>query len=138
MPPLSITASQVVPSATAKVGLYTAGAAITAGQAVYVTTGRTVGLADCDAGSGAQNCIGIAINSAPGVGQPVSVLESGVITLGAAAGPVNGVPYFLAPSAGGICILGEVLTGDIVVYIGVGIGSNQVAVRIHVTAATVQ
>jgi hypothetical protein len=134
---LSITPSQVVPSASAKVGLYTAGATITAGQTVYITSGRTVGLADCDAGSGAQNCIGIAVNGASS-GQPVSVLENGVITLGAAAAPANGVPYFLSPTAGAISPLAEILTGDILVYLGVGIGNNQVAVRIHVTAATVQ
>lgn len=134
---LTITATQVVPSASAKVGIYTAGAAITAGQTVYITTGRTVGLADCDAGSGAQNCIGIAVNGAA-TGQPVSVLESGVITLGAGAAPANGVPYFLSPTAGSISPLAELLTGDRLVYLGAGIGSNQVSIHIHVTAATVQ
>lgn len=139
MPPLTITAAQVLPGTGAIIVRYTAGVAqtITAGQAVYDQGSFVAGLADCDAGSGAHACVGIALNAAS-PGQPVNILQRGPITLGAGAAPVNGTPYFLSPIAGGIAPLADILTGDRLVYLGCGIGTNQVNIQIHLTAATVQ
>jgi hypothetical protein len=139
MAALTITSTQVLPGATAAIARYTVatGATITAGQAVYVVSGRLVNLADCDGADPlAKMCRGIALNSAA-AGQPVSVLERGDITLGAGAAPVNGTPYFLSPTPGGISPLADMLTGDAVIYLGMGIGNNTIAVHIHITAAQV-
>ena len=137
---LTITATQVLPGAGATIVRYiaAAGVTITAGQTIYDTTGsRVAGLADADASAASSLCVGIALNGAS-PGQPVDVLTDGIITLGAGAAPVNGIPYFVSPTAGTIAVLAEVLTGDAVVYLGVGIGSNRVAVKIHLTAAVAQ
>lgn len=139
MAALTITPEQVLAGPGAAVTRYiaAAGVTITAGQAIYDTTGsRIAALADCDALAAAKVCRGIALNGAS-PGQPVNVLERGEITLGAAAAPANGVPYFLSPTPGGIAPLADILTGDACIYLGVGIGTNRLAVQIHVTAAQV-
>lgn len=137
MAALTITASQVLPGTGATIVRYTANATITAGQTVYDAGSKVAALADADASEATSQCKGIALNGAS-TGQPVDILESGEITIGAAAAPVEGVPYFLGPTAGSIGILADVLAADYLVYLGVGIGSNKINVRIHITGAQVQ
>lgn len=139
MAALTITPAEVLAGQGATIARYTAaaGTTITAGQAIYDTSGsRIAALADCDALAANKVCRGIALNGAS-PGQPVNVLERGEITLGAGAAPANGVPYFLSPTPGGIAPLADILTGDACIYLGIGVGNNKIAVQIHVTAAQV-
>jgi len=57
---------------------YPAAVAIAIGQAVYITTTGTLGLADANA-AGAQQFRGIALDAAAAAGQAVSVLHEGLI-----------------------------------------------------------
>lgn len=79
---------------------FVAAAAITAGQAVYLTSAGTVNLADAN-GSGTLQLLGVALNGA-GAGQAVSVLKRGFV----AGYTVSGMAYddvaYLSNTAGGL------------------------------------
>lgn len=118
MADLSITAANVVAGANATVRQGTAGATITAGQAVYrdPADGRYK-LADCDsATAAARRFRGIALHGASN-GQPLDVLQDGPITIGATM--TAGVAYYLSPTAGGICPVADLSTGDYPTVIGI-------------------
>lgn len=129
MADLSITATSVLPGGNAKTVDYPAGAAITAGQVVYLDTSTgSVKLADCDSGTSAvRSPLGIALNGAAS-GQPVEVLTEGEITIGATV--EASVPYFLSPTAGGICPLADVASGDYAVFLGFGVSTTKICVEI--------
>lgn len=78
MSDLTLTTAQIAPvfPADAEIFDLIAAVAITAGQAVYQTTAGKAALADADAGSGAEQFRGIALNNA-GAGQAVSILKRG-------------------------------------------------------------
>lgn len=138
MADLSITASQVIPGATANKDIYTANTTITAGQVVYDAGSKVAALADANGAVGLSQAKGIALNGASN-GQPVSVLLDGPITLGAAAAPTEGVPYFLSKTAGGICPIADLTTTDsYITYLGMGTGNNAINVKIHITGAQAQ
>jgi len=129
MTDITITATSVVPGANARTVDCIAGAAITAGQVVYLEASTsTVKLADCDSATAeVRSPLGIALNGAAS-GQPVEVLTSGNITIGGTV--AASVPYFLSPTAGGICPLADVLTGDYGVFLGWGISTTAINVSI--------
>jgi hypothetical protein len=79
MSTVAVTAAQVRPIDPLKATIrsYIAVAAITKGQAVYITTVGKVGLADSD-GSGTRQFRGIALDTV-GAGQAVGVLHDGEI-----------------------------------------------------------
>lgn len=130
MADLSITAANVVAggSATTRDGL--AGATLTAGQVVYLDSAtNTYKLADCDSGTAAvRSPAGIALNGAAS-GQPVRVLTSGPVTIGATM--TAGLAYYLSPTAGGICPVADVLSGDYPVIIGIATSTTVLDVKIH-------
>jgi hypothetical protein len=78
MSDLTLTATQIAPvfPVDAEIFDLIAAVAITAGQAVYQNSAGKAALADADAGSGAEQFRGLALNSA-GAGQAVSVLKRG-------------------------------------------------------------
>lgn len=129
MADLTITATSVVKGTGASTRAGTAGATITAGQPVYLdSTTDTYKLADCDSATAAvRSPAGIALNGAAS-GQPVTVLDGGPITIGATV--AASVPYFLSPTAGGICPLADILAGDYAVFLGFGISTTQIDVTI--------
>lgn len=129
MADLTITAASVVKGTGASVRTGTAGATITAGQAVYEDTSTsTFKLADTDSATAAARSVaGIALNGASS-GQPLSVLTAGPITIGATT--VVGVPYYLSGTAGGICPYADVAAGDYPVFIGIGSSVTQIKVAI--------
>lgn len=129
MSDLTITATSVIPGGGAKTIDGTAGVAITAGQVVYYdTSAGTYKLADCDSATSAvRSPAGIALNGAAS-GQPVEVLTEGEITIGATV--EASVPYFLSPTAGGICPLADVLSGDYAVFLGFGVSTTKIRVKI--------
>ena len=121
MADISITAANVLKSSTGQVSVGTAGATITAGQAVYIDTGDSnkIKLADADGTSPAFTLAGIALNAASS-GQPVSFCtnDTAGFTIGAtvAAGDV----IWLSPNPGGLTkTFADLLTTDKVVVIGV-------------------
>lgn len=137
MASLSITAANVIAGTDSTSEYGTAGATITAGQAVYYdeTTSKWK-LADCDDATAAVRMSakgGVALNGASD-GQPLKVLRSGDITIGATM--TAGTSYYLSPTAGGIAPLADVLTGDTIVLIGVAHSASVLNVAINYTGAT--
>lgn len=107
---------------------------LAAGKVVYVSdaTGR-VGLADNNAGAAEVRRVrGIALNAAS-AGQPVAVLRSGDLTVGAAV--VAGVAYYLSDVPGGICPVADLLTGEYPTVLGIAISST--VLRMAIQAAGV-
>lgn len=130
MADLTITATSVVAGGGAKTVEGTAGATITAGQVVYLdsTTG-TYKLADCDSATAAvRSPDGIALNGAAS-GQPVEVLTRGNITIGATL--TGGVAYYLSGTAGGICPVADLATGDYPTIVGIATSASVLSVLFH-------
>jgi hypothetical protein len=136
MADLSITAANVAKGSDAIVEQGTAGATITAGQVVYLDAadGRYK-LADCDsATAAAKNPRGIALHGASN-GQPLSILKGGDITIGATL--TAGTAYYLSPTAGGICPLADVLSGDDPILIGLAESTTVLHVDIQDPGVTI-
>lgn len=136
MADITITAANVVPGTGAVIENHTAGAAITAGQAVYYDTSTlTVKLADCDnASSTVRSVRGIALNSCAS-GQPVAVQVDGLITIGATI--AAGVVYCLSDTAGGIRPVADQGSGDYTSVIGIGTTTAIMDIQIHNSGAAV-
>ena len=128
MADLSITAAQVLsedPVGTenmtnTKTGLATE--AITTGQACYMDS-NDVSLSKNDGTTAQAAFKGIALNTA-GAGQPVTLKTDNRLTLGAGASPTLAETYAVSSTAGGICPIADVLTGDAVIIIGLGCGTD--------------
>ena len=121
MADLVITASAVLAGSGAPTKTGTAGAAIAAGEVVYLdstTTGKWQ-LADADAATAASrgntSDFGIALSSAA-ANQPVVVQTSGAITLGPVL--IAGTAYYLADAPGKLSPAADVTGGDYVTLIG--------------------
>lgn len=127
MTDLSITAANVQRGANAIVTQGRAGETITAGQLVMrnATTGEYV-LSDAD-GTGLKQVDGIALNGAAD-GQPLSVQTGGDITIGATL--TAGTTYYASPTAGGICPLADVASGDDPIIIGIAKSATVLMIRI--------
>jgi hypothetical protein len=130
MADLSVTAASVAPGSNAVYTTEIAGAAITAGQAVYLDpTDGKVKLADANSATASVRTVsGIAISGAAN-GSPVIVQRSGDITIGAST--TAGVIYCLSGTAGGIMPAADIATGIYVGIIGVGIGSSQIRLGLN-------
>lgn len=134
MTDISITAANVVAGAGARIVAGTAGATITAGQAVYLDSadGRYK-LADADSATAAiRDVVGIALNGAA-AGQPIDILLEGNVTIGATL--VAGTTYYLSPVAGGICPLADIEVGDYYTIIGIAVSTSVLAVKIAASGA---
>lgn len=126
----TVTPANVQQGANAKLKYGTAGAAIIAGQAVYLDpTDNTYKLADHDSATAAvRDVAGIAVNSAPGAGQPITVCEyDDDFTPGFTI--ANGVGVYLSGTAGGLCPFADLATGDYPKLIMMGIGSDKVVLN---------
>lgn len=128
MAALTITAANVLKSATASIVNGTAGATITAGQLVYYDGSTTsYKLADSDIVA-ASVPAGIALHGSLS-GQPLQVLTGGPITLGATLTP--GVAYYANPTAGGIGPVADVVTTNRSVMIGFATSASILNVNIQ-------
>jgi hypothetical protein len=118
MADLTITAASVISGSGAKKTLGVAGAAITAGQAVYLdATTNTFKLADDNSATAAARVpFGIALHAAS-AGQPLSVQTEGPITIGAAL--TAGVAYYLSDVPGGICPVADLAAGEYPSILGI-------------------
>jgi hypothetical protein len=121
----SVTAANVVPSSNASIRRATAGASITAGQAVAIDSSGLVQLYS-STGSGALHVFaGISVNGAAS-GQPILFATSdtaftpgfsiaaGAIVIGSATG-------------GKLCPAGDLASTNYLTIVGVGIGNNQIS-----------
>lgn len=116
---LTVTAASVVRGSNAVVERnYDAGETITAGQAVYFDSSTSKWMkADANGSSAlARTPRGIALNGASS-GQPLAVQTAGDITIGATL--TGGTEYYLSDTAGGICPLADVGTGEYFATIGI-------------------
>lgn len=130
MADISITAANVVKGSNAVTEDGTAGETITAGQFVYrdSSTGKYM-KADADAATAAARTPrGVALNSASD-GQPLEIQKSGNITIGGTL--TAGVTYYLSGTAGGICPLADVGTGEYYCILGIATSTSVLALGIN-------
>jgi hypothetical protein len=108
MADLTVTAASVLwTSGTKEVGI--AGAAITAGQALYIDTANSnvLKLAQADGTALEATVAGVALHAA-GTGQPVSYATTGsIINIGATTAKVH---YVVSATAGGVAPIADIAT----------------------------
>jgi Uncharacterized conserved protein (DUF2190) len=118
MADISVTAASVamVSGATSDYG--TAGAAITAGQLLYMdaSASNAIKLCDNDASQAAADCIGIALHAAAS-GQPVRFCNGGDLIIGATL--VQGKVYVNSVNAGGIAPVADLGSGQYSKVVGI-------------------
>ena len=128
MADVTITAANVVAGATAQISTGTAGATITAGQALYIDTADSNKLKLAQATAAKFAFAGIALNGAAS-GQPVSyVTRDAGLTIGGTV--AVGIPYGLGDNAGGVAPMSDNGTGDYATFIGIGISVTKIAVLV--------
>ncbi|MBX4992282.1 hypothetical protein ABID08_000712 [Rhizobium binae] len=121
MADLVITAANVVAGTGVPTKTGVAGAAIAAGDIVYLDTATTGKwqLADSDAATaearGQTGNIGIALNSAA-ANQPIVVQTEGPVTLGAVL--TAGIAYYLSDTPGKLCPVADITGGDYYTLVG--------------------
>ncbi|MGG7534677.1 hypothetical protein [Rhizobium sp. 12,4] len=121
MADLVITAANVVAGTGTPTKTGVAGAAIAAGDIVYLDTATTGKwqLADSDAATadarGKTGNIGVALNSAA-ANQPIVVQTEGPITLGAVL--TAGTAYYLSDTPGKLCPVADITGGDYYTLVG--------------------
>lgn len=133
MADLTITAASVIKGSNATTEVGTAGETITAGQVVFknTSTGKYE-LADCDSATAAERQPrGIALNGASD-GQPLVIMRSGDVTIGATL--TAGTAYYLSATAGGICPLADLGSGDYVCLLGLASSTTVLALDIQYSA----
>ena len=131
MADIIITAANVAAGAGASVINVTAGASITAGQAVYRDAADGLyKLADANASQAAAAAVGIALHAAAS-GQPLAVLTGGNITIGATV--AVGTIYVVSGTAGGIAPAADGVTGWFTTVLGVATTAGIIAVDVQVS-----
>jgi hypothetical protein len=134
MADVTVTAADVLKTDGAT-GKGTAGATITAGQALYIdsTDSSSLKPADADVEASAV-CVGIALHGSAD-GQPIEYQKTGTIDIG---GTVTvGTPYFVSTTAGGIAPIADLLTGDYVTLIGIATAATDIKLNIDASGVTV-
>lgn len=130
MADISIVSSAVVAGTNSTRDSGTAGETITAGKAIYLssTTAKWM-LADSNSATvEARKATAIALNAAS-LNQPVAVLRSGDVTIGATL--TAGTAYYLSDTPGGLCPLADVGTGEYVCQIGLAKSTTVLSVNIQ-------
>ena len=135
MADLFVTAASVLAGAGSSSESGIAGAAITAGQTVYLdsATNRFL-LADSNSATvAARTPRGIALNGAA-TGQPLAVLVSGPVTIGATM--TAGVAYYQSDTPGGIAPVADVGSGEVSTIIGIATSTTVLKVKIQSSGVT--
>ena len=132
MADLSVTAGSVVPTSTTIVRQGIAGAAITAGQTVYLDSSTsTYKLADSNGATAAVAATkGVALNGASS-GQPIDVATGGDINPGATV--AVGAAYAQSTTPGGIAAIADVTAGQYMTVIGVGTTTSNLKISLIVS-----
>lgn len=112
-----------------------AGATITAGQAIYkdAAASNVAKLAQSDGTTAEAAVYGIALCSAS-TGQPVVVAKTGDFDIGGTL--TVGTIYVLSQTAGAICPVADLTTGDYVSIIGVGTAADNL--ELHLVNSAVE
>jgi hypothetical protein len=137
MADITITAANVRPGAGAVTTRLTAGAAITAGRAVYEDANGLAQLARANSAN-TDDVVGIAVNDAA-AGQPLTVVTAGPVILGDNTTSLAKLYVVSAATAGGIAPIDDIAANDFVSQIGHGSGNtspgtaNTLFVRTNVT-----
>lgn len=126
---ISITSTNVVPSAAAIPRNAIAGVAITAGKLVYKSaTDQKLYLTDGDSATAAvRDCIGIAVVTAAAGTPCVYVTEDPALVIGATV--TNGTIYVMSATPGGIAPAADLTTGWYAAVVCVGTSTTTVAFR---------
>lgn len=131
---LAITAANVVAAAgEATTRSVTAGATITAGQAIYLDSSNEAQLAHCETSATTAAVIGIALNGAAD-GQPLQIATAGQLDLGATL--TVGKIYVLS-TAGLIAPVDDLTTADYVTIIGVADAADNIVLSIKASGVQV-
>lgn len=130
MTDITITPANVVSGSNASIASGTAGAAIAAGDVVYLASASKKWLlADADSTTAeARKAIGFALNTAT-LNQPVSVQIGGDITLGGVL--TAGTSYFLSDEPGKACPVADLATGDYVCLLGLAKSTSVLAIDVQ-------
>jgi len=134
MSDLSVTAANCVPGADARLEAGFAGETITAGMAVYkASTGLWMKADSNSATALARQATGIAMCGSS-LNQPITVQKSGSLTLGATL--TAGTAYYLSDTAGGICPVADVGSGEYVDLIGVATSTSVLQLGFNYSAVS--
>lgn len=135
MADITITPANVIAGSNASLATGTAGEAITAGKAVYLSSAtKKWMLADSDSATAeAKQAKGIALNGAS-LNQPIAVQTSGDITIGATL--VAGTAYYLSETAGGIQPSADLASPESVCLIGHAKSTSVLAIAIQYPGVT--
>lgn len=130
MSDIAITAANVVADTTASRESGTAGETIAAGKFVYKnSTSHKWMLADADSvTAAARQARGVALNSAS-LDQPLVVATGGPVTIGGTL--TAGLAYYLSSTAGGMCPVADIGTGEYVCLLGIAASTTVLNVGIQ-------
>jgi len=136
MADLTITVTQIVPGSDAQLAYGTAGATITAGQAVYLDAATSTWKL-FDANDTATNTYtpGLALNGASST-QAITVQMGGSLTLGAGAAPVLSTIYIASATPGGIAPAADLTSGWVTTILGVGGATNNLKMKVYTSGST--
>lgn len=127
---LVITAANVLAGTGAVRESGTAGEAITAGQVVYrASATQKYMLADANAATAeARTARGIALSGAA-LNQPLSIVKSGDVTIGATL--VAGTDYYLSDTPGAIAPRADIGAGEFVCFLGIAKSTTLLGLNIQ-------
>ena len=133
MTDIVITPASVIAGSDANLEHGYAGEAIVAGKVVFKdSASKRYKLADNNATTPPEirRPNGIALNGA-GTGQPVTILESGTVTIGGTL--VANTAYYLGDTPGGICPVADLSPGEYPALLGLSTSTTVLAVKIQVS-----
>jgi hypothetical protein len=131
-----VTASKIAKSGGGVTAIANAGVAITAGQVLYQDTAGLLWPAICSSTAVKSVVVGVALSSAPGVGQPVVYLPSGGTLNFGGAVLVSGQTYVLSATSGNIAPIGDLMTGNYVTLLGVASSTSLLPLNVNATQLT--
>lgn len=132
MADISVTASSVVKGSGATTQTGIAGAAITAGQTLYIDTANSnvLKLCDVDLSELGATCCGIALHAAS-TGQPITYQDAGAITFNAVL--TAGKVYVATATAGGIALVADLATNWRTSIVGYATSTTSMTILIRNT-----
>jgi hypothetical protein len=116
---LTITTTAVIPAAGFEAAYsHLAGAAITIGEVVYLDASSQWQKADTNVSDivAGSSDFGIALNSTAAAGQPLAVMKTGNLAMGAIL--TKGTVYCVSVNVGKICPQSDLTTGDRITQLG--------------------
>lgn len=132
MADLTITNTDVIDPGGGNVKEANAAEVIDAGEIVYLDSSGTLQLATVTSAITAA-AVGMALNDAVAIGQPVKYKTSGNVTISAQATEV-GDPYVVSSNAPGKLSLyadANILTGDFITHVGIMTTTTNLNINIH-------